>query len=110
MEAAIERGLPEELLYVPVWVSMDPPDCEWAQGVCLRLSAHPHSNVRGNAVLGFGHLARTCGALDEGRVKPLIERGLCDPDEYVRGQAVSAAEDVTQYLGWQIEGHPADEA
>jgi hypothetical protein len=110
MEAAIGRNLPDELLYVPVWVSLDPPDCEWAQDVCLRLSSHPHYIVRGNAILGFGHLARTCGVLDAERVKPLIERGLRDADEYVRGQADSAADDVTHYLGWQIEGHQSGEA
>jgi hypothetical protein len=71
MEAAIERNQPEELLYVPIWVSMDPPDCGWAQDVCLRLSSHSHFNVRANAILGFGHLARTCGKLDELSVKPL---------------------------------------
>jgi hypothetical protein len=78
--------------------------------VCLRLSGHPHFNVRGNAILGFGHLARTCGALDEGRVKPLIERALKDTDEYVRGQANAAADDLAHYLGWRIEGHQSGAA
>ena len=110
MEAAIERNQPGELLYVPVWVSMDPPDCAWAQGGCVRLCGHPDVGVRGNAILGFGHLARTSGALDRERVKPLIEGALHDPEEYVRGQADSAARDVTFYLGWQIEGFQADES
>ena len=110
MEAAIERNQPDELLYVPIWVSMDPPDCAWAQDICLRLSSHPNFNVRGNAILGFGHLARTCGVLNEEIVKPLIECALHDPDEFVRGQAHNAASDVRFFLGWQIAGYKTDEA
>ena len=110
MEAAIERNQPDELLHVPICVSMDPPDCAWAQDICLRLSGHSHFNVRGNAILGFGHLARTCKALDEQQVKPLIEAALRDDDEYVRGQADSAANDVVQYLGWEVTGYPSDDA
>ena len=106
MEAAIERNEPEELLYVPIWVSMAPPDCAWAQDVCLRLSVHSHFKVRGNAILGFGHLARTCKSLDEPQVKPIIEAALQDRDEYVRGQADSAASDIVQYLGWKVTGYP----
>lgn len=83
VETVLARGAPDELLHVPVAVSLDPPDCAWAQDVCLRLAAHPHFNVRGNAVLGFGHLARTCGVLDEARVRPLVEAALRDPHEYV---------------------------
>jgi hypothetical protein len=109
MEATIERNQPDELLYVPIWVSMNPPDCAWAQDVCVRLSRHPHFNVRGNAILGLGHLARTCGVLDEVVVKPLIEGALLDSDEYVRSKANTAASDIVWYLGWQIDGYQSDE-
>jgi hypothetical protein len=47
-----------ELSSVPLAVSMHSTDTDWAQGVCVRLASQPHFNVRGNAVLGFGHLAR----------------------------------------------------
>src|SRR5690606_1288821 len=60
-----ERPLTADLLYVPIVISMDPPDCQWAQGICIRLAAHADPTVRGNAILGFGHLARTCRKLDE---------------------------------------------
>ncbi len=103
-EGAIARDQPAELLHVPIRVSMDPPDCAWAQEICIRLAAHPHANVRGNAILGFGHLARTCGALDEPRVRPLVESALRDGDDYVRGQAHAAADDVAHFLGWRMEG------
>lgn len=106
VEAVIGRGVPGELLHVPISVSLSPPDCAWAQDVCLRLASHPHFNVRGNAVLGFGHLARTCGALDEARVRPVVEAALRDPDPYVRGQADAAAGDLVHFLGWRIDAWP----
>ena len=103
VEAVIARDDPNEVLYAPMVVSMDPPDCRWAETVCLRLSSHPHPRVRANAILGFGHLARTCRALNEAAVRPIIEAGLRDETNEVRGSAVSAADDVECYLGWRID-------
>jgi hypothetical protein len=100
VEEVIERNQPWELLYVPIVVAMNPPDCEWAQDICVKLSSHSDYNVRGNAILGFGHLARICGVLNEEVVKPVIESGLHDEEQYVREQAVAAAGDVVFYLGW----------
>ena len=104
VEGALACDESDELLHVPILIALDPPDCAWAQEVCIRLAAHPHANVRGNAVLAFGHLARTCGALDEPRVRPLIESALHDQDDYVRGQAHAAADDAGHFLGWRMEG------
>ena len=64
IEAVLANGEPQELLYVPIVVSLDPPDWAWSQAICVRLAGHPDANVRGNAILGFGHLARVCGKLD----------------------------------------------
>jgi len=100
--AVLARADPRELLYVPLVVSLNPPDCAWSEAICVRLSAHADEQVRANAVLGFAHLARTCGSLDERTVRPIIERALRDPSTYVRGQADSAAADVNHFLGWQI--------
>ena len=103
MEEAIKKNNPEELLYVPIWITMDPPDCEWACNICVKLSTHENFNVRGNAILGFGHLARTCGKLEEEIVKPIIEAALNDKNEYVRGQAQDAVSDIEQYLKWELK-------
>ena len=103
VEAAIARGRPDELLYAVLSASLYSDELEWAQDVCLRLAAHPHFNVRGNALLGFGHLARRFGRLDEARVRPLLEAGMRDADEYVRGQAHDAADDAEHFLGWKVE-------
>ncbi|WP_363798899.1 hypothetical protein ABU614_02785 [Lysobacter firmicutimachus] len=98
IETAIGRDRPDELLHVPIMVSMDPPDCAWAEAVCLSLARHPHVNVRGNAVLGLGHLARTCGRLDLSAVVPVLCAALKDPAPYVRDQAETAADDLSHFL------------
>ena len=103
VEAVIERGDPDELAFAPIVATLDPPDYEWALSVCLRLAAHPHPQVRANAILGFGHLARTCRRLDEAVVRPLVEAALKDDAHEVNGHAVSAADDIEDYLGWRID-------
>jgi hypothetical protein len=102
IEAAIERNQPDELLTAVLSASLYSDDLKWAEGVCLRLSEHPHVNVRGNAIQGFGHLARIHGSLDLSRVLPVIQAGLQDSHEYVRAQAYSAADDVEHFLGWSV--------
>lgn len=52
--------------------------------------------------MGFGHLARRFRQLDE-RVRAHLLAGLSDPDEWVKGQAVAAADDVRQFLGWYLQ-------
>lgn len=101
VEAVLARGEPDELLYAPIVVSLDPPDCAWALGICKRLAAHADARVRGNAILGFGHLARVCRALDHD-VAPIVEAALRDPDPVVRGKAGDAASDINHFLGWSL--------
>lgn len=101
IERLLERGDPADLLYIAIAVSLDPPDCAWAQDVCIRLAAHPDAHVRGNAILGFGHLARMCDALDAARVRPLVDAAFADASDYVRGQAYAAAGDLEHFLAWQ---------
>jgi len=66
------------------------------------LAGHPDRTVRANALLGFAHLARTCGRLDEAVVRPLVEAGLADPE--LRGRALDVADDLLMYLGWRFAG------
>ncbi len=100
IERLIARDEPEALREAVIALALNPPECGWAQEMCLRLSAHGDAYVRGNSVLGFGHLARLCGALDEARVRPVVAAALADESAYVRGQAHAAASDIDFFLGW----------
>lgn len=81
-------------------VSMDPPDLDWAQEICIRFARHEDDTLRGNAILGFGHIARVLGALDRKRVSPIVTAALSDPSPFVRSHAESACDDLAHFLGW----------
>jgi hypothetical protein len=97
---ALERDDPEELLQVAISVSMYFPGFEFAQQVCVQPASHEHCNVRGNAVLGFGHIARRFRRL----VKPLVEGALKSGNKYVNGQPWAASDDIAHFWGWEIAG------
>jgi len=101
VDAALGRAEPKELLRAVVAVALHSEDLAWASSVCLQLARHQHFNVRGNAILGLGHLARRFGRLDP-VAREVIEEGLRDSDAYVRGQAECAADDAQRFLRWKI--------
>lgn len=104
--AAINRDEPDVLLYAVLSAALYDPDPAWAVGISLQLVTHPHYNVRGNAVLALGHIARLHGWLPRDEAQAALEAGLQDPDEYVRGQADDATSDVEHFLGWRFRENP----
>lgn len=102
IEAAVLRDNPNELFYAVLSAALYSEDSAWAKDVCVRLAAHEHYNVRGNAILGFAHIAHIDKKLDEAKVKPLIEAALEDKSEYVRGQAENAKDNIKFYLRWRF--------
>ncbi len=103
VEQALREGVAETLLRVVIAVSIHDADWRYAQDLCVRLSSHPHFNVRGNAVLGFGHIARVHRQLDRALVQPIIQAALRDESDYIRGQAISAMDDTAFFLKWHYE-------
>jgi len=97
---ALRDDDPQRLLEAVLAVSLQDADWRYAQDLCVRLATHPHCNVRGNAILGFGHIARRFGCLDRAIVQPIIEAGLRDEAAYVRGQATAAMNDAVFFLAW----------
>ena len=101
-EAALERDDPLELIDWILEFSAESGDRELAENCCVRLARHRNAMVRGNAMLGFGNLARRFGRLDAHRVKRLVDTGLHDGSDYVREQARSAADDLKTFLAWEF--------
>lgn len=86
---AIVRGLVSLALYAD--------DPEFIQDTMIQYSQHPHDNVKGIAILCFGHLARRFGKLDKELVLPIVQAGLQDKSEIVRGHADSALDDIKMF-------------
>jgi hypothetical protein len=81
--------------------ALEEEDRELIEQACLRLSAHVDEEVRGNAILGLGHVARRFGQLSSAAIET-VKRGLADTSEYVRGQAHAAAGDVRHFVGIEV--------
>ena len=105
VNAAILRNDPAELELVSITVALSELDIDFKQSICIGLASHCDSRVRGSALVSLGHLARSYRMLDEQSIKPLIESALCASHEYVRVCAKSAADDIHQFLHWNIRGH-----
>ena len=102
---ALQRNDPEELQFVSLTLALSDLDSSLSQAVCIQLCSSTDSRVRGNALVSLGHLARRFRTLDAAGVLPVIETALEDPDESVRASAKSAADEIHQFLHWDIKGH-----
>ncbi len=99
----MERDDPIELMDLISEIALEEADGLFAANCCARLARHRNAMVRGNAVMGFGHLARRFGQLDGRRIHRLVDIALHDQSDYVRAQAESAAEDLTTFLSWEFD-------
>lgn len=99
---ALEQSEMEKASELIVGMALHSPSADSAVQSCLEAAGFPHPAVRGNAILGLGHLARRFGYLERSRVEPVLAAALADPDSYVRNQALAAADDIQQFLGWAV--------
>ena len=102
-EALIEQDETTSLREVAREIGLEAADREWAQSCLIQLARHRDAEVRGNALEGFGHLARRFGRLDPGRVRRIVAIALVDPSQLVREKARSAALDLRTFLRWEFD-------
>ncbi len=72
-------------------------DWEYAQDLMIRYSDDSDENIRGIAILCFGHIARIHGMIDQELVMPIVEKALYDESSFVRGHADSALDDIRRF-------------
>lgn len=104
---AIEANDPNVLGPMIIGAALYEDDFDTVYDACLKLSSHPDEVVRGNAILGFGHLARLFGRLGD-EAPSIVRRGLVDDSDYVRGQAYAAAGDLQHFLGIELRAPPSE--
>ena len=73
-------------------------DWMFVENLCIEFSSHSDSKVRGIAILCFGHLARIHGQLHIEKVMPIINKALIDKDNFIRGHAYDAKDDINTFL------------
>lgn len=73
-------------------------DWMFVENLCIEYSSHSDSKVRGIAILWFGHLARIHGQLHIEKVMPIINKALIDKDNFIRGHAYDAKDDINMFL------------
>lgn len=101
INAAIRDNLVEKLEIAVLSAALNSGDGIWAEKVCFKLVNHSDPTVRGNALLSLGHIARIHGKLDRKRAIKTLEAALNDEDEFVRGHAEDALEDVQHFVNKQ---------
>jgi hypothetical protein len=97
VQSSLARGSVQEVAEMLVGITLNQSSYEFAYPVVSRCAASDDPSVRGTAILCLGHLARIHGAID---AHPMIEQvcaGLCDSDEWVRGQASNAVDDISMF-------------
>lgn len=105
VNAALLRDDPAELKLLSITIALSDLDIHFVQSICTGLTSYHNSKVRGNALVSLGHLARRYRMLDEQSIKPIVESALLDADEFIRESAKSAADEIHQFLHWNIQGY-----
>jgi hypothetical protein len=100
IERILATGSIEELAQLSLAVGENFPDWKYAQDVCLQLAEHSDENVRVNACLGLGYIARIHRRLEKHLVKPVLLRELRSQTDR-RGKIEDAIEDINLFLGWR---------
>lgn len=79
-------------------LSLNADDHEFVQEILLRYCSHENPNIRGIAILGFGHMARIHRSINLSIVIPIIEEALKDESIFVKGHALSALDDINMFI------------
>ena len=102
IETVIEEDELDEVLSATIDIALAAPEADWAADCLIRLAQHTDTDVRGNAMIGFAHLAGRFGELPREKVAPVLRTGLRDPKSHVREQAEAAIEELDERLGWSL--------
>jgi len=102
IETVIEEDELDEVLSATIDIALASTDADWATDCLIRLARHADTDVRGNAMIGFAHLAGRFGELPQEKVAPVLRAGLRDSKSHVRAQAEAALDELGERLGWSL--------
>ena len=68
------------------------------ENICIYFSENSNANIKGIAILCFGHLARIHGQLDLKKIMPIVKSNLDNQNVFIAGHAHSAKDDIETFL------------
>lgn len=96
--AVIRENESEKVLMAVLSAALYSGDGKWAEKLAYKLIDHSDALVRGNAMLSLSHIARIHGTIDRSRAIDILRVARNDRDEFVRGHAENALEDVQHFI------------
>jgi len=94
VDTAIAADDPEELLGVVIDIALASDDPAWAMERLVALARHPNTDVRGNALIAFAHLASRFDTVDRAAIVGVLRGARTDGERYVREQAEAALDEL----------------
>ena len=101
---AIKRDDIERLIRIPIQLGFHHGNWKFIQDISIRLTEHHNAGVRANAFFGIEYAARFRGRIEKNVVKPVLLRGLRDPDPRVADRARETIDAINHLLKWNIGG------
>jgi hypothetical protein len=96
LEKLVESGNENAIVEALLSAAYYDPDWRWVQGLCLRFLDHADRNVRWNAAICLGHIARIHRNLDLELVLPKLLALKGDPS--IASSVEEALEDIRFFL------------
>ncbi|MFC5404682.1 hypothetical protein [Cohnella soli] len=93
----INSDNPDTIVRGLLSLALNADDGEFVQDLMVRYSQHKNENIRGIAILSFGHIARIHRTVNKDLIIPHINDALNDKSKFVRGHAHSALDDINMF-------------
>ena len=108
VESAVARGPANEARRLLLGAALEADDPEWIEMLALASTKRwSEPTVAGAGLLALAYVARrfrTIGAAEQ--AKDIIAAGLRAQDPALRGEAEDAADELRQFLGWDLGSDP----
>jgi len=95
-ETCLVSGSIEDICRALISLAHHDPDWQWVQQKCFEFIRHRDKEIRANAALCLGHLARIHRKLDKQRAISTLRKMLSDPE--LAGRAQDVLDDIEMYL------------
>ena len=94
----IKSGIKENVIQGLLGLSLYGENFDLIQETLVEYSGNSDENIRGIAILCFGHIARIYGRINTELVLPIVQKGLKDKNSFVRGHSHSALDDIEFFV------------